>query len=432
MGGEDGTISLHDEDYSGAQLRDLLENQSFHHVPDVSLCFNSCFGIHFVSSIISIDVAKIVENIGSFASLNETSKMYYDKAMKLLETKRSRELTECDQRGFDKANFELFHFLLNGNRALCQNRSILSFSNKTSRVFYLWPLSLDDMPLKGNITLWENVGKYFDCSKMQSTIRRETQRKKWYESSDVSIFHAKVPEVSDLEKADAITEELNSVKNCVKIFLFDASYGDSCLIRLDDFTVLIDGGIATDPPVFWPYVKRLKLQINTLFVTHGDRDHVYGILPLLHYYKKVKPSSIKIDSVCTLSLPPKVKTKTRTWHDSNKIVKLCEDLDINLYRLKAQDKQSPIWLPPDRLLHQSMYTSVSRYLGFYNHVKLQVIWPDTAHIELARDELKKQFNKSSFKNPHINKCSLVIYVSVYVKGGMYDYCLLVIVMRLIF
>ena len=78
-----------------------------------------------------------------------------------------------------------------------------------------------------------------------------------------------------------------------QLVCFPAGNGDSTLFRWHGFNMLIDGGIYTSPPCFWPVVRRLPLNecLDEVIVTHYDDDHINGILGL--FQERELPIAVK-------------------------------------------------------------------------------------------------------------------------------------------
>jgi hypothetical protein len=103
--------------------------------------------------------------------------------------------------------------------------------------------------------------------------------------------------------------------------VFHGDVGDSALFRSRDGTpILIDGGllVAEATPPFWLTVAGLEV-INLVILTHGDNDHVGGLLALLHRRRFEKESCPRIKQVLVAHEPPPPQPTTRTWSDQNEL-----------------------------------------------------------------------------------------------------------------
>ncbi|MCH5586347.1 MBL fold metallo-hydrolase [Shimazuella sp. AN120528] len=91
----------------------------------------------------------------------------------------------------------------------------------------------------------------------------------------------------------------------IRIEMFPASYGDSFLVSLGNKIkthILIDGGLKATYNCFLKTkleeISRLGEKISLLIVTHIDRDHIEGILELVHDNNKSEdPKIIPIDEI---------------------------------------------------------------------------------------------------------------------------------------
>ncbi len=67
-----------------------------------------------------------------------------------------------------------------------------------------------------------------------------------------------------------------------KITFLPVDNGDSIVITIDDYTILIDGGLANKYKILKQHLTSNKIQtINLLILTHSDRDHIGGIISLI-------------------------------------------------------------------------------------------------------------------------------------------------------
>ena len=67
-----------------------------------------------------------------------------------------------------------------------------------------------------------------------------------------------------------------------KITFLPVDNGDSIVITIDDYTILIDGGLANKYKTLKKHLTSSKIKtINLLILTHSDRDHIGGIISLI-------------------------------------------------------------------------------------------------------------------------------------------------------
>ncbi len=77
-----------------------------------------------------------------------------------------------------------------------------------------------------------------------------------------------------------------------KITFLPVDNGDSIVIMIDDFTIVIDGGLANKYKTLKSYLVSNKIKnIDLLILTHSDRDHIGGIISL------IKNSDFNVESV---------------------------------------------------------------------------------------------------------------------------------------
>ena len=78
-----------------------------------------------------------------------------------------------------------------------------------------------------------------------------------------------------------------------QLVCFPAGNGDSTLFRWHGFNMLIDGGVYSRKPCFWPVVGHLPPSecLNEVIVTHYDDDHINGILRL--FQERELPIDVK-------------------------------------------------------------------------------------------------------------------------------------------
>lgn len=69
------------------------------------------------------------------------------------------------------------------------------------------------------------------------------------------------------------------------VYAFPADYGDSTLIRYGGINILIDGGVSSNNPCFWPVVSRLPddEKLDVVILTHQDTNHLTGIKRLVEF-----------------------------------------------------------------------------------------------------------------------------------------------------
>eukprot|EP00736_Rhodelphis_marinus_P013653 Rmarinus@m.10117 len=78
------------------------------------------------------------------------------------------------------------------------------------------------------------------------------------------------------------------------LYSFPAGFGDSTLFSWKNCNVLIDGGISSSKPCFWPIVRGLP-KLDAVIVTHYDKDHISGIIRL------VESKAMDISTLYTLT-----------------------------------------------------------------------------------------------------------------------------------
>jgi len=77
-----------------------------------------------------------------------------------------------------------------------------------------------------------------------------------------------------------------------KITFLPVDNGDSIVITIDDYTILIDGGLAKKYTILKKHLTSSKIKtINLLILTHSDRDHIGGIISL------IKDSNFSVEAI---------------------------------------------------------------------------------------------------------------------------------------
>ncbi len=77
-----------------------------------------------------------------------------------------------------------------------------------------------------------------------------------------------------------------------KITFLPVDNGDSIVIMIDDFTIVIDGGLANKYKTLKNYLISNEIEnIDLLILTHSDRDHIGGIISL------IKDSDFNVENI---------------------------------------------------------------------------------------------------------------------------------------
>ena len=309
-GTEAGNICLFDDDYSGAQLNDLLSSEftkHLHYPTDVTFYFNCCYAVNVVAKMTGenvlqklIDLVPMILNGGA----DEVIKAYY---------------------GDQKANEYIQSALIERLRG----RTFFYVTLENKSRMYLSPLSVGVLKAKGLIATLLGILKpeglievapckkrflltdlkvilslgifvaciclkidrkvviimilligiiYFaEATPEKCTITRsQSFRLPWYHN-DAKTLSSFFP----FKKLSTIPHN-----SAPKITVFGAKNGDSALFSWKKWNILIDGGLdytIKKPPCFVDKIKTLN-KLDLVVLTHGDGDHVNGLLP---FFKKM-------------------------------------------------------------------------------------------------------------------------------------------------
>ena len=229
-------------------------NTLCHYPPNVGWYINCCYAINIVSKINKKDA---LESLKIFVSLivdNETMvKAYYG----------------------DQVANETFQTTYIG-RLGSKSLHVKWWSNQTLNLF---PLSVGS--LKADGLLWVAIGLKEDVQVQERECI--SYRSKWYQET------RKAKSLNDLFHLLCISPH-PAIEN-PKVKVFCANRGDSALFSWNTWNILIDGGLAytiDNPPCFCNEIRKLN-KLDLVVLTHGDADHVNGLLP---FFKKM--SMIKI------------------------------------------------------------------------------------------------------------------------------------------
>ena len=242
-----GSICLFDEDYSGVELCELLENKTLCHYPtDVGLYLNCCYAINIVSKMTKKDA---LESLKSFASL-------------ILNDDADETIVNAyygDQEANDK--FQKSYIQKLESRSL----HVKQWSNQRLNLF---PLSVGSLKADGLLRVALGLKEDVQVQEQECI----SYRSKWYQEKSNK---------SRLDDLFIPTPSPTIATENPKVKVFCAGRGDSALFSWNTWNILIDGGLTytiANPPCFCNEISKLN-KLDLVVLTHGDADHVNGLLP---------------------------------------------------------------------------------------------------------------------------------------------------------
>ena len=265
-GTEAGNICLFDDDYSGAELGNLFSATDPSIFPtDMTFYFNCCYAVNVMAKMLGenvlqklLDLAPLI--LGNTIKENDIMKAYY---------------------GDQEANTRVL-VSLTGH---LQYRTKL----KNGSTICLIPLSVGVLQAEGLIHVAFNVAFNVD-----STAAGGEQTVKSFRTNRYQMVEYK-QELRDLFPVPPKPLKQLHSNEMPKITVFGANSGDSALFSWKHWNILIDGGLDftfDKPPCFREKILTLN-KLDLVVLTHGDRDHVNGLLP---FFKKmaddIKPTFV--------------------------------------------------------------------------------------------------------------------------------------------
>lgn len=354
-----GSITLKDGEYFGHDLRNLLEEVNTIVFPRMTFLLNCCYAIDFVSSLSGEDVTSILDTFAWVAEI-DLNKHY----------------EEYTQEG----NKELWSKLLEKMKSEDIFRSPFRCELKNQHPIYFWPLSLGSLKSTG---LLQEIYKVESKSIPDINLNLSRNFSSWYEE-DNADFENKLPYKVNTDNIEVEYPTL---------YVLKAGYGDSTIFRWRHINILIDGGIIEKSgiPCFWDLISSLS-HLNMVILTHGDVDHIGGLLPLFYrkkYEKKNGKEGIKIDKVSFVAKDE----KHRDWYHVVQLQNIVKELGITL-------------------INPSQGTDIFEH-EFENgdKVSFKVVWPDDCRLNKAKERLSQIKDRITL----INESSLAILVSCKLK-----------------
>lgn len=298
--GECGIV-LSDGSYSFSRLMTFFGENFLSTFPAVHLMLNCCYATALVADFLCVSTDQVIRQLVGFAYPSDCTAMMerYNEAVG----------NRCD---FEKIQKEIILQYL-WQRNLTGHRNVLGKS-WGSNWLYLWPLSMGDLPAVGAMQEYCNYFLLLPSRCMDFGDLKITRRLKWYENPGACVTRLPLGKVV----SNPILKPLVTV--------FKAGKGNSCLLQFHSFAMLVDGGIFSRYPCFWDTIKHLN-RISYVLLTHGDDDHVNGLLPLfarkMHEVKQNRrQDNPEIESAAFTSVP------NRGWALAQQLRQYCDEARI--------------------------------------------------------------------------------------------------------
>ena len=109
-----------------------------------------------------------------------------------------------------------------------------------------------------------------------------------------------------------------------KVKVFYANRGDSTLFSWNTWNILIDGGLTyaqANPPCFCNEIRKLN-KLDLVVLTHGDADHINGLLPFFKKMSNDKNNPPFIGSAAFLHHGMKLSGE-RGWSAAIELIQIC-------------------------------------------------------------------------------------------------------------
>lgn len=152
--------------------------------------------------------------------------------------------------------------------------------------FYVWHLGVGHVAASGNLgRVWKGLQIEDTHRTIIGDAASSWANQAWYRSIEHHLPYRSSSETD--------------------LLVFQADKGDSMLLRHDGFHVLIDGGYAIKPP----FLNFLPEKLDAVVLTHGDADHVNGLLAFFNSLAKKDSNRVK-ELICQLP------TRFRNWTHS--------------------------------------------------------------------------------------------------------------------
>ncbi|EFA79423.1 hypothetical protein PPL_07841 [Heterostelium album PN500] len=358
-GEEPGSIELFDGHHLASDLYKNLLKTSFRHFPTgVHLLFNCCFAVDVCASFIRH------ENGLSEEEAVKKIRQTYNTTLYRKATKNSKPLelegNVMDLETFNnctKANFE------------DQRSQINLMWNKVK--LYLYPLSDHELVNHGAFP------EIFQVGKLDQILPNVQARRRSWETV----------EGCNNKFINTVNEEGEYTDDDTRIRIFQSKEGDSSLVESKGFAMLVDGG-ATFEPSFWSRVKCLQV-LDMVLLTHGDCDHVNGLLPFIFKYKFPTHSAPDIKHIAIQS--GDLNTESRGWIHAYQLAKYANEFLKSAIHYNKLVKGDKIYLDKDK------------------KIIIEIILPTPEGRIKVEEETKKlsKEKKRSAKLTDINKTGIV-------------------------
>ncbi|KAJ3181526.1 Methionine aminopeptidase 1B, chloroplastic [Geranomyces variabilis] len=389
-----GSLVLRDDEMTGATLRSLFENLQPENREGLSMTFNCCFGLQIVADMLDEPMSTMENELEDFAQATFGIKG-------VVSNIATGPWSDSD---VQTSNSDLWMKLMNESRGLERSRAPFRFTMVNSMVVNLWPLSLSNLKATGELTaLFKSLS---DPQRDASVIAQAISR-----ARAVIVFDA--DELSDLELKPIIDRTKERMPRATSVdFIgtqhsvaspeltsFQAQRGDSTLFRFRDCSVLIDGGLCVRPePCYWSAIKALT-RIDLVLLTHADRDHVNGLVPLIHLRylqarQKMDRFGPHIREICLLSHG---QWHSRTFQVADEVGKMAQKLDA-LGRRGLCCNATP--QEGDVLLDRHWRISLGKPGGGMAGLSFKCILPTTAGRTLVQRRIEEA--RQGIKAPGVN------------------------------
>eukprot|EP00834_Sanchytrium_tribonematis_P007215 NODE_622_length_5328_cov_0.497609.p1 type:complete len:751 gc:universal NODE_622_length_5328_cov_0.497609:1599-3851(+) len=327
-------IHLADGSYSGDRLNWILKGVTLKHSPGsgkVSFYINSCFGIDFaIQADDKYDCNHFGTSLkGGLSMADNFSNLRRGTALRL---RNAKEITE----ELKNTNVKMCEKLRNADRSII---SSIEFSNIIMNVV---PLSVGPLHAVGEIN--EALRRDLKLDKLDKPFNQLITRGK--EASQSKKETDKFQKMKEKFEKTHNHDTPNLYKNPT-LHVYQAKKGDSCLFQWDGINILIDGGYSKSQICFWQDVQHLDI-LDAVIVTHGDDDHINGILQLFDYAILIKnkklPDNSQMPMIKSFIAHALDENYNRGFKHSKQLVDKAKDLEIGIVKPAKYLKIDNLWI----------------------------------------------------------------------------------------
>mmetsp|Transcript_50325 Transcript_50325/g.126301 ORF Transcript_50325/g.126301 Transcript_50325/m.126301 type:complete len:870 (-) Transcript_50325:77-2686(-) len=373
-GSPNGSLDMLDGQYHANRLQDIFISNTPSHMPNVEFVFNCCFAAIYLKE---FGVSNVSLALAGFRSAAVQGTTNDDNELLI------RELLDPSTKDLATKTTNFFSsFYSKVKQTFGDGRSMLSVHWGNTQVAF-FPLSIGPLMPEGGLHFYFQRGRPSrlpqECQTYPDELRARLlnllRPHAWEDMNEMqAMFSLPMDEGQQAgESAKKDKSRAGSSRNSIpagtsevshaRVTVFQAADGDSTLFTFGEINILIDGGGSSSsrkPPCFWNAVRTLS-KLDGVFLTHGDSDHVNGLLFYFGFLKaaknKIKPMpSYPVPSFLALPAPPINSSQpaaatsstvatptssqlTRGWPHVKLLFDLAKEADVTVEDLKAGDQK---------------------------------------------------------------------------------------------